>query len=215
MEGRGLRARPKATARLIAGLVAIGFVDICRGASPIAPVIDSRMTMAEALGKKHIPDSIRTRLRLVDVRYWSFDGQLHQGQIVCEERIVRDVVELFDRIEKSRFPIRSAIPVARWDGSDSASMANDNSSGFAWRTMWGSGTPSWHGKGLALDLNPRENPAFRRGKASPPGGKLVPGSPGTLSDTCQVVKFLKSRGWKWGAHWRRVQDWQHFEKPLR
>jgi hypothetical protein len=69
-------------------------------------------------------------------------------------------------------------------------------------------------RGLALDLNPRENPAFHRGDVSPPDGRLRLGSPGTLSDTSQVVRLLKSRGWKWGARWRRVQDWQHFEKQL-
>lgn len=173
------------------------------------------MGFDEAVGTARLPDSIRSRLRLVEVRYWSFDGRLHAGQVVCDARVERDVSDLFALIERIRFPVRSAIPVSRWNGSDSASMAHDNSSGFAWRTMWNSGTPSWHMRGLALDINPRENPAFHRGRISPPDGKFVSGSPGTLSDTSQVVGFLKSRGWKWGARWRRVQDRQHFEKPLR
>lgn len=177
-------------------------------------VIDSRMDFEAAVGTQDVPDSIRSRLRLVTVRHWGFDGRLHQGQILCDARVENDVADLFALIERIRFPVRSAIPVSRWGGSDSASMAHDNTCGFAWRTMWGSGTASWHMRGLALDINPRENPAFHRGKVVPPDGKLVAGSPGTLSDTSQVVKFLKSRGWKWGARWRRVQDWQHFEKPL-
>lgn len=192
-------------------LLAAGF---CQGAVGPEIVVDSRATFDEAVGSAPVPDSIRSRLRLVEVRHWGFDGRLHQGQILCEARVEKDVADLFALVERIRFPVRSAIPVSRWNGSDSASMANDNSSGFAWRTMWKSGTPSWHMRGLALDLNPRENPAFRRGKVSPRDGKLAPGTPGTLSDTSRVVKFLKSRGWKWGARWRRVQDWQHFEKPL-
>ncbi len=189
-------------------------VGICQAASDTALVVDSRMTFEEAIGRAAVPDSIRTRLRLVDVRHFDFDGRLHQGQILCDARVVSDVAELFALIERTGFPVRSAIPVSRWRGSDSTSMAHDNSSGFAWRTMWGSGTPSLHMRGLALDLNPRENPAFHRGRIVPPEGRLRPGAPGTLSDTSAVVRFLKARGWKWGAHWRRVQDWQHFEKPL-
>lgn len=186
---------------------------ICPSGSAIPPIVDSRMTFEEALGKQDIPDSIQSRLRLITVRYWSFDGKLHEGQILCNALVVGDIEDLFERLEAVRFPIRSAIPLARWNGSDSASMANDNTSSFAWRTMWGSTTPSWHMKGLALDINPRENPAFHRGRISPPDGKLNPSSPGTLSDTSLATRFLRSRGWKWGARWRRVQDWQHFEKP--
>jgi len=189
-------------------------VGICHATPSVEPLVDSRMTFEEALGKQDIPDSIQSRLRLVTVRYWSFDSRLHEGQILCNAAVVDDIEDLFETIEAVRFPIRSAIPIARWNGSDSASMAADNTYAFAWRTMWGSSTPSWHMKGLALDLNPRENPAFHHGRISPPDGKLDPKAPGTLSGTSEVVRFLRSRGWKWGARWRRVQDWQHFEKPI-
>ncbi|HQF55087.1 MAG TPA: M15 family metallopeptidase [Fibrobacteria bacterium] len=197
-------------------LVALALVaGICHAMGGAAPVVDSRMTFEEALGDRMVPDSIQSRLRLVAVRYWGFDDRLHEGQILCNQAVVEDIEDLFELIEKIRFPVRSAIPISRWNGSDSASMAADNTYGFAWRGMWGSSVPSWHMKGLALDINPRENPAFKKGRVFPPDAALVPGAPGTLSDTSAVVRFLKKRGWKWGARWRRVQDWQHFEKPLR
>lgn len=190
-------------------------VGICHAMGGVPPVVDSRMTFEEALGDQAVPDSIQSQLRLVAVRYWGFDDRLHEGQILCNKAAVDDIEDLFELIEKSRFPIRSAIPISRWNGSDSASMGADNTCGFAWRGMWGSSTPSWHMAGLALDINPRENPAFKNGRVVPFGAALVPGAPGTLSDTSIVVRFLKKRGWKWGARWRRVQDWQHFEKPRR
>ncbi len=184
-------------------------------ASEFEPIVDSRMNFEEALGGQIIPDSIQLELRLVTVQYWSFDGHIHEGQILCSRLVVNDVEDLFELLKRTHFPIRSAIPISRWYGSDSASMANDNTSGFAWRTMWGSDTPSWHMKGLAIDFNPRENPAFHHSRRSPPDGTLDPKAPGTLSDNSPVVRLLRSRGWKWGAHWRRVQDWQHMEKQIR
>lgn len=182
------------------------------GASPSVEVVDSRMTFEEALGGQDVPESVQSELRLVDVRYWGFDGRLHAGQILCGKDVVDDIEDLFELIERVRFPIRSAIPVSRWNGSDSASMAADNTSSFAWRGMWGSRDPSWHMLGLAIDINPRENPAFRHGKTVPPDGRLDPASPGTIVDGSQIVRFLRSRGWQWGARWRRVKDWQHFER---
>lgn len=178
-----------------------------------SPVVDSRLSRIEAIGPD-VPDSVAALLDVRDVRYLGFDGLEHQGQIVCARRRCQDLVDLFAALHTSRFPVRSAIPLAAFGGSDSASMAADNSSCFGWRGMWGSSEPSRHAQGLALDLNPRENPAFHKGKVVPPDAKLDLSAPGTLSDTSLAVRFLRSRGWRWGAHWRRVQDRQHFEaKP--
>lgn len=183
---------------------------VASAAMASAPVVDSRLSRKDAIGPG-VPDSVSTRLDVREVRYVGFDGLEHQGQIVCERKRCRDLVDLFAALRTARFPVRSAIPLAVFHGSDSASMAADNSSCFAWRGKWGTSEPSRHAQGLALDLNPRENPAFHRGKVVPPDARLDLSAPGTLSDTSLAVRFLRSRGWRWGAHWRRVQDRQHFE----
>ena len=180
---------------------------------PSSPVVDSRLSREEAIGPG-VPDSVSQLLDVREVRYLGFDGLEHQGQLVCARKRCQDLVDLFGSLRVVRFPVRSVIPLSAFGGSDSASMAADNSSCFGWRGMWGSAEPSRHSQGLALDLNPRENPAFHKGKVVPPDAKLDPSIPGTLSDTSLAVRFLRSRGWRWGAHWRRVQDRQHFEvKP--
>jgi hypothetical protein len=30
-----------------------------------------------------------------------------------------------------------------------------------------------------------------------------------------VAAVFESRGFRWGGHWTRLQDYQHFERPLR
>src|SRR5262245_24225805 len=68
-----------------------------------------------------------------------------------------------------RHSYRAGCPVAPADlrtvrltyrGSDDASMAADNTSAFNCRRAVGSATGSWsmHAYGLAVDVNPRENP---------------------------------------------------------
>jgi len=171
---------------------------------------DSRLSREAAIGPG-VPAAVAQTLDVREVGYLGFDGMHHHGQVVCARTRCRDLVDLFDTLERAGFPLRSVVPVAAFGGSDSASMAHDNTYCFDWRGMWGSANPSKHSRGLAIDINPMENPAFHRGRTVPPGAHHDLAVPGTLSDTSLAVRFLRHRGWHWGAHWRRVQDWQHFE----
>ncbi|HEX8182976.1 MAG TPA: M15 family metallopeptidase [Candidatus Saccharimonadales bacterium] len=52
---------------------------------------------------------------------------------------------------------------------------------------------------------------------SPPDAVWNPEKPGTLSETYQLVKFLKNRGWEWGGDWLPKSgrtDYQHFQKLI-
>ena len=174
-------------------------------------VVDSRMSRDSAIGR-NVPAHVAATLEVREVAYVGFDGRRHVGQIVCARAVCNDLVGLFSALERAGFPVRSAIPISAFGGSDSASMLADNTCVFAWRGIWGTSRPSWHSKGRALDLNPRENPAFHKGRPVPANARLDPSAPGTLVDTSLAVRFLRRRGWKWGAHWKRVQDRQHFER---
>ncbi len=53
----------------------------------VADIIDSWMTLEEALFGKEIPEDIRNAQTLVAIRYVSFDGLVHQGQIVAHKAV--------------------------------------------------------------------------------------------------------------------------------
>lgn len=175
------------------------------------PVVDCRFERDSAIGRA-TEAALKATLDVREVGYVGFDGKRHIGQIVCERSVCQELADWFLGMEKVGFPFRSVCPISMFGGSDSASMASDNTYCFANRGIWGSREPSWHAKGRALDINPLENPAFKRGRVIPATGRQRPGTPGTLADTSFAVKSLRAIGWKWGAHWRRVQDWQHFQK---
>ncbi|QQS05303.1 MAG: M15 family metallopeptidase [Fibrobacterota bacterium] len=175
------------------------------------PTVDCQLERDSAIGRA-TSASLAATLDVRVVGYVGFDGKRHIGQIVCEKSVCQELVTWFAKMETVGFPFRSVCPISKFGGSDSASMAADNSYCFANRGIWGSREPSWHAQGRALDINPQENPAFKRGRVIPSTGRQRPGTPGTLSDTSIAVKSLRAIGWKWGAHWRRVQDWQHFQK---
>jgi hypothetical protein len=44
-------------------------------------------------------------LRLVRVSYWDFDGTVRQGPLVLHEDVAGDVLRVFQRLFRARFPI--------------------------------------------------------------------------------------------------------------
>jgi hypothetical protein len=155
-----------------------------------------------------------TELRTVRTAYWGFDGRPHSGAIVVNRRAAADVVAVFRRLYEARFPIRRLRPVSAYRGSDDASMAADNTSGFNCRFVSGTRRWSMHAYGLAIDVNPVENPFVSGGRVSPPAGRRYLDRdepvPGIAVEGGVLVRAFEARGWKWGGRWRGSPDYQHF-----
>jgi peptidoglycan L-alanyl-D-glutamate endopeptidase CwlK len=180
----------------------------------IQPIIDSQMSFDESIADHVIPAEIKETLSLADVQYVSFDGLLHQGQLVIHNAVVEEVVEIFKEILATQFPIEKAIPIVAYDWDDERSMQDNNSSAFNYRLIRSTEIPSNHSYGLAIDLNTRLNPCVGRdGISTPIGATYDPSKPGTLTADSEAVRALISRGWDWGGNWPR-KDWQHFAKTL-
>jgi len=154
-------------------------------------------------------------LRTVRLSYWGFDGRAHEGTLVVSSRVTADVVAIFRRLYEARFPIRRMQPVSAYRGSDDASMAADNTSSFNCRRAVGSATGSWssHAYGLAIDVNPVENPYVLGSRVLPPSGRAYlnrsRARPGMATRSGVLVRAFASRGWTWGGRWN-APDYQHF-----
>ena len=93
----------------------------------------------------------------------------------------------------------------------------NNSYSFHYRRIStsGNGSRSVHSYGMAIDINPYNNPAvLANGKVIPQGGPYDRDIPGTLADTSPVVKEFIRLGWTWGGNWTSLKDYMHFEKKL-
>ena len=203
------------------------------------PFIDSDMKPEEALRpnpKFKIPKEVFEMQTLVTVKYLSFDGKYHQGQIVMDKRLQKDVEDFFEFLIKQKFPVKKVIPIAHqdYDFDDEKSMKDNNTSGFNPRykvgPLGGSTELSNHAQGLAFDLNPAINPYFG-GPGNIPVTPVKPedtGEPGVVeyyniakpgTVTQWIAEFLQKRGWTWGMEWYKNGenaniDTQHFEKKL-
>jgi hypothetical protein len=152
-----------------------------------------------------------TQLRTIHVSYWGFDGRGRVGSIVVARRVAADVVAVFRRLWGARFPIRRLRPVSAYGGSDDASMAADNTSGFNCRFVGGTSRWSMHAYGEAIDVNPVENPYIRGTVVSPAAGRTYLDRTryrkGMAVGGGVLVRAFASAGWKWGASFG---DYQHF-----
>ena len=151
------------------------------------------------------------QLRAVRVTYWGFDGRPHVGSIVVARRVAADVVAVFRQLWEGLFPLRRLRPVSAYRGSDDASMAADNTSGFNCRFVAGTTHWSMHAYGEAIDVNTVENPYVRGGTVKPPAGRAFLDRSryrkGMAVRDGVLVRAFVSVGWKWGASFG---DYQHF-----
>ena len=179
----------------------------------------SRVTAAQLPYSWHkgcpVPPSHLRRVRLT---YWGFDRKAHSGALVVNVSVVGEVVRVFRRLYVERFPIRRLRPIDAYQGKDERSLNHDNTAGFNCRYVVGPGPKRWsvHALGLAIDVNPVENPYLEGGRVHPKAGRAyldrsrirrgmaVPGG--------MLVRAFAGIGWLWGGRWTASPDYQHFSK---
>jgi len=180
----------------------------------IVPIIDSAMAFEDAVAGTKAPREVIDSLCLVNVKHRTFEGQLHQGQLIIHRGIAKDIIEIFELIEQTGFPLARVIPLVKYKWSDDMSMADNNTSAFNYRVVMGTERLSHHAYGRAVDINPCLNPVmYDNGRIDPSGATYIPERPGTLYASHDLVKEFIARGWRWGGNFRSSVDYHHFDKP--
>jgi poly-gamma-glutamate synthesis protein (capsule biosynthesis protein) len=163
-------------------------------------------------------------LRYVTLTYYDFDDVERQGEMILHYIVAKDVVDIFAKLHKMRYPIRRMRLVSDYRANDYRSIEADNTSAFNCRLATGSKKWSNHSYGKAIDLNPIENPYIsRRGHISHKkslkfrvrdrGRSTLPSDRAVIKKDSIVVKLFEEKGWRWGGNWRGIKDYQHFDKP--
>lgn len=154
------------------------------------------------------------QLRLLHLSYWGFDNQAHSGELIVNASAVTALTRVFSMLYAARYPIRQMRVVDDFGGSDERSMTADNTSAFNCRVVPGSTSWSMHAYGLAVDINPFENPMMTGGQADPPMAAAwadrTRTSPAIIRHGDAVWQAFRSVGWFWGGDWTSPLDYQHF-----
>jgi hypothetical protein len=127
---------------------------------PFAPAVE-RVTAGQLPHSWHHGCPVApARLRRVRFGYWGFDGRVHRGALVVDARVAGDVLTVFRRLYRARFPLHRVRPIDAYGGNDERSLAADNTAAFNCRYAVAPGPKRWslHAYGQAIDVNPVENP---------------------------------------------------------
>jgi poly-gamma-glutamate synthesis protein (capsule biosynthesis protein) len=189
------------------------------GAAPFAGGIEAidDVTFAAMRGRSWRDDPRcppREALARVRVTHLDLGGAVATGALVVARAVGPDVLALFARLYAIGFPLARVEPVSTHDADDDRSMAADNTSAFNFRVIAGTEILSQHALGIAIDLNPVENPMiFADGRCVPAAGAdfldRTRLRPGMIVRPGPVTAIFDELGWEWGGDWRHVADLHH------
>lgn len=162
-------------------------------------------------------------LEYVHVLHYDFDGQVQEGELICNQAIAQDLTEIFKELYDNQYPIEKIRLIDAYDADDDASMEDNNTSCFNYRAVAGKTTLSNHSYGLAIDINPFYNPYVR----TKDGETLVSPEdavsyadrsadfPYKIDENDLCYQLFVKHGFTWGGNWNSVKDYQHFEKRIK
>ena len=183
---------------------------------PLAPA--ERAQLSAEFWHAGCPVSL-SGLRLLTVSYWDFAGNAQTGQLVVNRAAAAPLAKVFRQLYRLHFPIRHLRFADVYGPQRGRPRDGDISGSFECRravpSPCGSGTGNWsmHAFGLAVDLNPVENPYTGCGRTRDPSSvpylnrsRLRRGMV-----TPAVVRAFRSIGWGWGGSWSgSTKDYMHF-----
>ena len=152
-------------------------------------------------------------LAYLRIAHVTFDCSVATGELIVAARIAERTIELFRRLYALGFPIRQMKLVDDYAADDDRSMSADNTSAFNYRVVAGTDVLSQHARGLAIDINPVENPWRKPDRLLPREGEAFADRrtirPGMFVRPGPVVAAIDELGWEWGGDWRHAFDDHH------
>jgi hypothetical protein len=155
-----------------------------------------------------------TDLRYVTVSFRGFDGLAHTGELLVNARAADALVTVFGKLFAEGYPFERMRVTSAAELNAPPTGDGNTTAVFACRPVRGQTSWSQHAYGLAVDVNPFQNP-YHKGDIVLPelatsyldrgdvrAGMIGPDGP--------VVRAFASVGWQWGGDYRSLKDFMHF-----
>ena len=167
---------------------------------------------------EHAPYSIDD-LAYITVTFYGFDDKPQLGRLIMHKQLAPEILEIFKELYEKKFPIEKIKLIDEYDAVDEASMSDNNSSGLCVRVVTNRPDElSKHSFGVAIDINPIQNPYVYQDKVLPQSGEEFLDRSnvrkGMIVEGDDCYRAFIDRGWTWGGNWVSLKDYQHFEKDI-
>jgi D-alanyl-D-alanine carboxypeptidase-like protein len=160
-------------------------------------------------------------LRVLTVTHRGFDRHNHSGQLIVNKSAAAPLATVFHRLYLLHFPIRHMSVDSVYGPRSQQPKDGDTTGSFECRDAvpspcsGGRSTGNWsnHAYGLAVDLNPVENPYVGCGMSRDPLAQSYRDRSHHRAGmvTRNVVNAFRSIGWGWGGAWSgSTKDYMHF-----
>lgn len=160
----------------------------------------------------------RDELAWLRLAFRGFDGERHTGELLVNSAAAPDLRRVFRDLWRARFPLERLVVTDR-AALDAPPTGDGNGTGsFVCRPVTGGSEFSQHAYGLAVDVNPFQNPYVT---GSGDDRLVLPElasayldrsrrAPGMIRDGGPIVRAFGRIGWSWGGDYTSLKDWQHF-----
>jgi hypothetical protein len=154
------------------------------------------------------------QLRYLTMSFRGFDARAHTGEMLVNADVAQTVVGVFKRLYAAGFPIEEMRITTEAELKMPPTGDGNNTNAFVCHQTPGQAQWSANAYGLAVDLNPFDNPSVK-------GDLVLPelassylnrdwARSGMVLDGGVAVTAFESAGWKWGGRWPAPVDFMHF-----
>jgi hypothetical protein len=215
---RSNRSRSIRVAALLLGLLLTGEASAERARVAYGPIPDEIWSYMQGRSwHQELPCPQRNELVLLRIPYLDFQGNTQVGSMIVARSEATKVAAAFQEIyDSGKFRIYRMALIDEYQGDDDKSMQANNTSAFNCRTT-DRGAMSRHALGMAVDINPIQNPYREGNVTSPEAGRAYDQPHKRRSDIVGIIvngdvvtRAFARQGWRWGGNWKRTVDYQHF-----
>ncbi|SNR56991.1 D-alanyl-D-alanine carboxypeptidase [Haloechinothrix alba] len=153
-------------------------------------------------------------LRYVRLSFWGFDDRAHVGELIVHHRAAQDITRVFEKLFRAEFPIERMRIVTSPELPAEPTGDGNNTAAFVCRQARQQADWSAHAYGLAVDINPFQNPYHRDDLVLPERASAYLDRsrerPGMIHPDGVVTRAFAEVDWTWGGSWHEPRDYMHF-----
>ncbi|AXC16114.1 hypothetical protein ACPOL_6932 (plasmid) [Acidisarcina polymorpha] len=207
------RLRSSATVFFLSAAALSQSLQVQPNMRPLTP--DERTAMTGKSWSPGCPVSLDDLLS-IRITYFGFDHLTHKGRLIIHKRFAQEASAIFQELYDIRFPINKIDPYENYEVGGGNAEKNVTVGFYCRKAQDAPKEWSGHAYGIAVDLNPFDNPFHDAKEGWWPKGADARSkrddTKGKVSPSTEAFQIFARHGWAWGGFYSGEPDYMHFYK---